>query len=103
MDGELVGGGEGRVTISSVLFGLRNYSTEGAVLAVHVRDKTEAAALATDVINNSGKRLWTNYGDNFDISEVELRVSVETTGKEHVARVLKALKDANLNAKVVTN
>jgi hypothetical protein len=43
VDGELVAGAEGRVTISSVLFGLRNYSAEGAVLGVHVRDAAEAA------------------------------------------------------------
>lgn len=47
--------------------------------------------------------LHTRHGDKFDISEVELRVSVETTGAEHSARVLKALHDAGLNARVVTN
>jgi threonine dehydratase len=47
--------------------------------------------------------LHTRHGDDFDISEVELRVSVETTGSEHSARVLKALNDAGLKAKVAKN
>jgi hypothetical protein len=44
VDGELIAGEPGRVTISSVLFGIRSYSAEGAVLAVHMRDAAEAAA-----------------------------------------------------------
>jgi len=47
--------------------------------------------------------LHTRHGDDFDISEVELRVSIETTGAEHSARVLKALQDAGLKAKVAKN
>ena len=47
--------------------------------------------------------LHTRHGDNFDISEVELRLSVETTGAEHSARVLKSLQDAGLKAYVVKN
>ncbi len=44
VDGELVASAEGRVVISSVLFGLKSYSAEGSVLAVHLRDATEASA-----------------------------------------------------------
>jgi threonine dehydratase len=47
--------------------------------------------------------LHTRHGDDFDISEVELRVSVETTGAEHSQRVLKALTDAGLKARVAKN
>ena len=47
--------------------------------------------------------LHTRHGDDFDISEVELRVSVETTGAEHSKRVLKALNDAGLKARVAKN
>ena len=47
--------------------------------------------------------LHTRHGDDFDISEVELRVSIETTGSEHSARVLKSLQDAGLKAKVAKN
>lgn len=81
VDGELVGGGEGRVTISSVLFGLRNYSTEGAVLAVHVRDKTEAAA-QFELVCADGSRLLANQlelradgvaGREFNVGEFLLR------------------------------
>jgi threonine dehydratase len=35
-----------------------------------------------------------------DISEVELRLAVETTGHEHRERVMKALKDAGLTARI---
>lgn len=59
VDGELVAGAEGRVTISSVLFGLKGYSAEGAVLAVHVRDATEAAT-EFEVLSADGSRLLTN-------------------------------------------
>lgn len=45
--------------------------------------------------------LHTRHGLGLDISEVELRLSVETTGHEHRERVLKALKDAGLKARIV--
>ncbi|MEN9731024.1 MAG: hypothetical protein RL488_334, partial [Actinomycetota bacterium] len=38
----------------------------------------------------------------FDIGEVELRLSVETSGPEHVERVMKALKDAGLKARIAS-
>jgi len=41
--------------------------------------------------------LHTRHGKGFDISEVELNLSVETTGHEHRERVIQALKDAGLN------
>ncbi len=44
--------------------------------------------------------LHTRHGLGLDISEVELRLSVETTGHEHRERVLKALKDAGLKARI---
>ena len=62
VDGELVGGAEGRVTISSVLFGLKSYSAEGAVLAVHVRDVAEAAT-EFELLSADGSRLLTNQLD----------------------------------------
>jgi threonine dehydratase len=43
--------------------------------------------------------LHTRNGKGLEISEVELKVSVETTGHEHRLRVLKALQDAGLNAR----
>jgi threonine dehydratase len=47
--------------------------------------------------------MHTRHGNDFDISEVELRMSIETTGAEHSQRVLKELKAAGLNARVATN
>lgn len=41
--------------------------------------------------------MHTRHGKGFDISEVELQLSVETTGHEHRQRVIQALKDAGLN------
>jgi threonine dehydratase len=40
--------------------------------------------------------LHTRSGDGLQISEVELKVSVETSGHEHRMQVVKALKDAGL-------
>ena len=44
--------------------------------------------------------LHTRNGKGLEISEVELKVSVETTGHDHRQRVLKALHDAGLNARI---
>lgn len=64
VDGELVAGADGRVTISSVLFGLKSYSAEGTVQAVQVRDVTEASA-DFELLTSDGSRLLVN--------QVELR------------------------------
>jgi threonine dehydratase len=47
--------------------------------------------------------MHTRHGNDFEISEVELKMSIETTGAEHSARVLKELKAAGLKAKVSPN
>lgn len=44
--------------------------------------------------------LHTRHGLGLDISEVELRMSVETMGHEHRESVLKALNDAGLKARI---
>ncbi|WP_138275661.1 threonine ammonia-lyase [Rhodoluna limnophila] len=44
--------------------------------------------------------LHTRHGKGLEISEVELRMSVETTGHEHRQRVLKALQAAGLKARI---
>lgn len=44
--------------------------------------------------------LHTRHGKDLEIGEVELKLTVETTGHEHRQRVLKALQDAGLNAKI---
>lgn len=47
--------------------------------------------------------MHTRHGNDFEISEVELKMSIETTGAEHSERVLKELRAAGLKAKVSTN
>lgn len=47
--------------------------------------------------------LHTRNGKGLEISEVELKLSVETTGREHRLRVLQALHDAGLNARIEDN
>ena len=59
VDGELIAGAPGRITISSVLFGIRSYSAEGAVLGVHIRDAAEAGA-EFEVHCADGSRLLAN-------------------------------------------
>lgn len=44
--------------------------------------------------------LHTRHGKGLEISEVELKMSVETTGHDHRQRVLKALQDAGLKARI---
>jgi len=44
--------------------------------------------------------LHTRQGKGLEISEVELKMSVETTGREHRQRVLQALHDAGLDARI---
>jgi threonine dehydratase len=44
--------------------------------------------------------LHTRHGLGLDISEVELRLSVETMGHEHREKVLQALTDAGLKARI---
>jgi len=44
--------------------------------------------------------LHTRHGNAFQISAVELNVSVETGGHEHSLKVLQALKDAGLNPRL---
>ncbi len=59
VDGELVAGPEGRVTISSVLFGLRSYSAEGAVAVVHLRETT-GRTTEFELLCVDGSRLLVN-------------------------------------------
>jgi threonine dehydratase len=60
----------------------------------------QTAAAIASAQGNVVEVLHTRHGLGLDISEVELRLSVETTGHEHRERVLKALKDAGLKARI---
>lgn len=59
VDGELLAGEPGRLRISSVLFGIRSYSAEGSVLAVHIRDVAQAGA-EFEIHSADGSRLLAN-------------------------------------------
>ena len=59
VDGELIAGEPGRLRISSVLFGIRSYSAEGSVLAVHLREVAEAGA-EFEILSPDGSRLLAN-------------------------------------------
>ena len=58
-----------------------------------------AAAIAS-AQGNVVEVLHTRHGKGLEISEVELKMSVETTGHDHQQRVLKALQDAGLKARI---
>jgi len=75
VDGELIAGEPGRVTISSVLFGIRSFSAEGAVLAVHLRDAAEAGT-EFEISFTDGSRLLA--------SQLELRAE-GVAGRERSA------------------
>ena len=79
------------------------YVTISVMLPDRPGQLVKAAEAIAAAQGNVVEVLHTRHGDNFEISEVELRLSVETTGAEHSARVLKSLKEAGLNAKVAQN
>ena len=60
----------------------------------------KAADAVASAQGNVVEVLHTRHGKDLDIGEVELRLSVETSGHAHRMRVLKALKDAGLNARI---
>lgn len=60
----------------------------------------KAAEAVARAHGNVVEVMHTRHGNDFEISEVELKMSIETTGAEHSARVLKELQAAGLKAKV---
>ena len=60
----------------------------------------KAAEAVSKAHGNVIEVLHTRHGLGLDISEVELRLSIETTGHEHRDRVLKSLTDAGLKARI---
>lgn len=63
----------------------------------------KAAEAVARAHGNVVEVMHTRHGNDFEISEVELKMSIETTGAEHSARVLKELQAAGLKAKVSDN
>ena len=60
----------------------------------------KAADAVAKAQGNVVEVLHTRHGKDLDISEVELRLSVETSGHDHRIRVLQSLKDAGLDARI---
>lgn len=60
----------------------------------------KAAEAVSRAHGNVIEVLHTRHGLGLDISEVELRLSIETTGHEHRDRVLKSLTEAGLKARI---
>jgi threonine dehydratase len=73
-------------------------------ITVMLQDRPGQLVLTADAIasaqGNVVEVLHTRHGRGLDIGEVELRLAVETTGHEHRERVMKALKDAGLTARL---
>ena len=73
-------------------------------VTVMLQDRPGQLVLTADAIasaqGNVVEVLHTRHGRGLDIGEVELRLAVETTGHDHRERVMKALKDAGLTARL---
>lgn len=76
------------------------YTTVVVMLPDRPGQLVKAAEAVAAAQGNVVEVLHTRHGKDLDISEVELRLSIETSGHEHRLRVLKSLKDAGLNARI---
>ncbi|MEY2676639.1 MAG: hypothetical protein RL510_659 [Actinomycetota bacterium] len=76
------------------------YTTIVVMLPDRPGQLVKAADAVASAQGNVVEVLHTRHGKDLDISEVELRLSVETSGHAHRMRVLKALTDAGLNARI---
>jgi len=74
-------------------------------ISVMLPDRPGQLALTADVIAKANANvvevLHTRHGLGLKISEVELNLSVETSGHEHTLEVLKALKNAGLKPRII--
>ena len=74
-------------------------------ISVMLPDRPGQLALTADVIAKANANvvevLHTRHGLGLKISEVELNLSVETSGHEHTLEVLKALKHAGLKPRII--
>ena len=76
------------------------YTTISVMLPDRPGQLVKTAEAIASAQGNVVEVLHTRHGKGLDISEVELRVSVETTGLEHRKRVIKALEDAGLRPRL---
>jgi threonine dehydratase len=77
------------------------YTTISVMLPDRPGQLVQTAEAIARAHGNVVEVVHTRHGGGFDIGEVELRLSVETAGQEHVNRVMTALKDAGLKARII--
>jgi threonine dehydratase len=73
------------------------YTTISVMLPDRPGQLVKTAEAVAKAQGNVVEVLHTRQGRGMEISEVELRLSVETTGLEHRMRVIQSLKDAGLD------
>jgi threonine dehydratase len=82
------------------LMASERYTNVSVMLPDRPGQLVKTAEAIAAVHGNVVEVLHTRHANDLDISEVELRLSVETSGREHRDRVIKALKDAGLNPRI---
>ena len=85
--------------ISHGLVAAERYTDVSVMLPDRPGQLVKTAEAIASVHGNVVEVLHTRNGKGLEISEVELRLSVETSGHAHREQVFKALKDAGLNPK----
>lgn len=86
--------------ISHGLMAAERYTDVSVMLPDRPGQLVKTAAAIAAVGGNVVEVLHTRNGKGLDISEVELKLSIETSGHEHREQVFQALKDAGLNPRV---
>jgi threonine dehydratase len=82
------------------LMAAERYTDVSVMLPDRPGQLVKAAQAIAAAQGNVVEVLHTRNGKDLDISEVELRLSIETSGHEHRERVFEALRKAGLNPKV---
>ncbi|MEN9993200.1 MAG: hypothetical protein RLY83_770 [Actinomycetota bacterium] len=86
--------------ISHGLMAAERYTDVSVMLPDRPGQLVKTAAAIAAVGGNVVEVLHTRNGKGLDISEVELKLSIETAGHEHRDQVFQALRDAGLNPRV---
>jgi threonine dehydratase len=82
------------------LMAAERYTDVSVMLPDRPGQLVKAAQAIAAAQGNVVEVLHTRNGKDLDISEVELRLSIETSGHDHRERVFEALRKAGLNPKV---
>ena len=83
--------------ISHGLMAAERYTDVSVMLPDRPGQLVKTAEAIAAVGGNVVEVLHTRNGKDLDISEVELKLSIETAGRAHREQVIQALKDAGLN------